>query len=139
MNSATPLHKITSFPELQAERTRLEELIKQQKILIRLDIDMIRDHLKTEMKPAIDAANVVKKFTAKETRTSTLIETGSNLVVDILLRKLFVKSNFFIQLFVPTLVKNYSTNIISNLMKKRSQKRQIAIRIEKQNGHYLPE
>jgi hypothetical protein len=43
---------------------------------------------------------------------------GANLLTDVLLRKLFAKSNLLVQLVVPALLKNYSTHAIAGLEKK---------------------
>jgi hypothetical protein len=126
MNSISPLQNIHSYEELLAERKRLEELIRYQKTIIQVDIDQLKDELKEEMRPAVEAANFVKKITTKETRNETMISMGSNLVVDLIIRRLFAKSHFLIQMAVPALLKNYTSHVVFNLMKGVAQKRQSA-------------
>jgi hypothetical protein len=124
MNNLSPAPAIRSHTELDAERKRLEGLIEMQKNIIRVDIDRIKEELKEEMRPALEAANFVKKVTTKETRNETMISIGSNVLIDLIIRKVFSKSNILIQMIVPTLVKNYSTHAIFSLMKSIAQKRQ---------------
>jgi hypothetical protein len=124
MNNLSSVHTIHSYTELDAERKRLEGLIQMQKNIIRIDIDRLKEELKEEMRPAVEAANFVKKVTTKETRNETMISIGSNVLIDMIIRKLFSKSNILIQMIVPTLVKNYSTHAIFSLMKNIAQKRQ---------------
>jgi len=126
MNSISPLQTIHSYDELLTERKRLEDLIRYQKTIIQVDIDQLKDELKEEMRPAVEAANFVKKITTKETRNETMISMGSNLVVDLVIRRLFAKSHFLIQMAVPALLKNYTSHVVFNLMKAVAQKRQSA-------------
>ena len=138
MNSVSPLQKITNYDDLQAERRRLEELIKGQKILIRHDLDEIKNDVESKFleikheaeekfKPVVDASRFVKKLTVPETRNQTLLSIGTNVTLDLLIRKFFAKSSILVQILLPTLVKNYSTHVVFNMMKKIAARRQ--------NGH----
>lgn len=124
MNNPLFRHTVASYEDLKSERFRLEELISHQKNIVRQDIDGLKEEIKEGLKPAVDAANFVKRMTTRETRNDTVLHIGSNLLLDVVIRKLFARSNLFVQLFVPTLVKNYSTHVLFNLMKNIAQKRQ---------------
>jgi hypothetical protein len=124
MSSLSPLDKIHSYQELQAERKRLEELIRYQKTIIQVDIDQLKDELKEEMRPAVEAANFVKKITTKETRNETMISMGSSVLIDLVIRRLFAKSNLLVQMAVPAVLKNYASHLMFNLIKGAAQKRQ---------------
>ena len=124
MNNPLPKPTITSYEDLKSERLRLEELISYQKNTVRQDIDDLKEEIKDGLKPAVDAANFVKKMTTPETRNGTVLHIGSNLLLDVVIRKIFARSNLFVQMFVPRLVKNYSTHVLFNLVKNIAHKRQ---------------
>ena len=130
MNSISPNHKITSYQDLQAERERLEEVIKVQKLRIRHDIDELKDEAKKEFKPVADAAEFVKKIASPATRNDTLLGIGTNLTLDVLIRRLFAKSSILVQMIIPTLLKNYSTHILYSMLKNIENKR----RLKQQNN-----
>jgi hypothetical protein len=128
MNSIAPFKKITTYQDLQEERSRLEALIKFQKMNVRQDLDALKLEAEEKFKPVSEAAHFVKKLASPATRNDTLIGIGTNITLELLIRRLFSRSNILIQLVVPTLLKNYSTHVLFNLMKKVAQRRQ--------NGHY---
>lgn len=123
MNSISPNHKINSYHDLQAERERLEEVIKVQKLRIRHDMDELKAEAKKEFKPVADAAEFVKKLASPATRNDTLLGIGTNLTLEVLIRRLFAKSGILVQLFVPTILKNYSTHVLFSILKNIEKKR----------------
>lgn len=125
MNSVSPLSNIKSYDDLRNERQRLEELIRQQKNLIRHDLDNLKADIKQELRPAIKATNFIKKFTAGETRNQTILQAGSTVLIDIVLRRLFAKSGFLIQLILPGLLKNFSANTVTSLLKNISSQKKL--------------
>lgn len=134
MNSISPNHKISSYQDLLDERQRLEEVIKVQKLRIRHDIDELKEEAKNQLKPVIDAAEFVKKLAAPATRNDTLLGIGTNLTLEVLIRRLFAKSSMLVQLIFPTIVKNYSTHLLRSLLKNLEEKRQLKQGTVKQNG-----
>ena len=130
MNSISPLRKISTYEDLQEERARLEELIKIQKIIIRQDVEELKLVAEEKLKPVTEAAHFIKKLTAPETRNNTLLGVGTSITLDLLIRRLFAKSNILLQIFLPTLVKNYSTHLVADLLRKIAAKRK--------NGHANP-
>ena len=125
MNSISPNHKINSYQDLQAERERLEEVIKVQKLRIRHDMDELKAEAKKEFKPVADAAEFVKKLASPATRNDTLLGIGTNLTLEVLIRRLFAKSGILIQLFLPTILKNYSTHVLYSMLKNMEEKRRM--------------
>jgi hypothetical protein len=118
--SSTP---INTYEDIQRERERLEALIIFQKSVIRQDLDDLKTELKQEVKPMADAFSLGKKFISKESRKPTLFRIGANLLVDILLRKLFAKSSLLVQLTMPVLLKNYSSHAFAGLEKNLAKVR----------------
>lgn len=118
MNSLSPLRRITSYEELQHERSRLEALIQHQKYVIRQDLDDLKNEIRREVRPALEAASFVKKLTTRETRNETVMHIGSAMLIDLLMRKLLSRSGIFIRLVVPAVMKNYSSHLLSGLIKK---------------------
>src|SRR5690242_3671131 len=90
MNSISPNHKISSYQDLLEERKRLEEVIKFQKLRIRQDIDELKEEAKNQLKPVIDAAEFVKKLAVPATRNDTLLGIGTNLTLEVLIRRLLL-------------------------------------------------
>jgi hypothetical protein len=135
MNSIAPNHKITNYDDLQAERKRLEESIKVQKMRIRHDIDELKLEAKAQFQPVSEAAEFVKKLASPATRNDTLLGIGTNLTLEVLIRRLFAKSNLLIQIIVPTLLKNYSSHVLHNMLRNIQQKRQNGLHVQT-NGAY---
>lgn len=122
MNSLSALQRITSHEELQRERNRLEALIKYQKHVIRQDLEALKQELRQEARPALEAASFVKKITTRETRNETILQIGSALLVDLVLRRLFARTHVLVQLVVPALLKNYASHLLFNLAKNNRQR-----------------
>jgi hypothetical protein len=113
MNKNLP--EIRNHQELMAERAHLETLIENQKNIIRHDLDELKAEFKKEIRPAIDAANVVKKFARPETRTNAIIATGTGFLIDLVLKRAFRKSNIVVQLLIPRMLKNYTSHLIHRI------------------------
>jgi hypothetical protein len=109
--------------DLQAERLRLTALISQQKNLVRHDIDLLKEEMAQKLHPVTKAADFVKKIASPETRTASLVQIGSTILIEALVRRYFAKSNLFVQMVVPNLVKNYSTHLLYNLARTIAQNR----------------
>ena len=105
--------KIKTYEDLIAERVRLEGLIVNQKNIIRHDLDELKAGFKKEIKPAVDAAAFVKKIVRPETRNETLITVGTQIAIDLVMRRLLRKSNVLVQVLLPRILKNYSSHIFN--------------------------
>jgi hypothetical protein len=102
--------KIRTHEDLIAERIRLEGLIANQKNIIRHDLDELKAGFKKEIKPAVDAAEFVKKLVKPETRNETIITVGAQIAIDLIMRRLLRKSNVLVQVLLPRILKNYSSH-----------------------------
>jgi hypothetical protein len=136
MNSIAPNHKINTYDDLKAERTRIEDAIKIQKMRIRHDIDELKAEAKAQFQPVARAAEFVQKLASPATRNDTLLGIGTNLTLEVLIRRLFAKSNLLIQIIVPTLLKNYSTHALQNMLRNVQQRRQNGLQQQASNGTY---
>jgi hypothetical protein len=123
MNNTSSLQRITSAEDLQTERTRLTTLIAAQKYLIRKDIEDIREEIAAKFHPVAETAGFVKKLTNPETRATGLLQIGSAVLIETLVRRVFAKSNLLVQLVVPNIVRNYSTHLLFKLVKTIAQNR----------------
>lgn len=113
-----PYSKITTYRDLQEERAQLERQIDNQKNIIRHDLDELKAEFKKEIRPAIDAAEFIKKLAKPETRNRTILSIGANLAVDLALRGLLGRSNLIVQLLLPKVIKNYATHLLTSFKSK---------------------
>ena len=100
---------ITSYQDLIAQK---QELKKQLEIKKR-QIHYAFIELKEEVEPALKVASFVGKVTTRDTRNNVVLQTGANLAIDWVTRKIFPKSNFLFKLLGPVLLKNYASHFIS--------------------------
>jgi hypothetical protein len=115
MNNFSQIPVISTMEDLQAERLRLTALISQQKNLVRHDVDLLKEEMAQKLYPVAKAADFVKKISSPETRTVSLLQIGSTILVEALVRRYFAKSNLLVQMIMPNLVKNYSTHLLYKL------------------------
>ena len=102
--------KIMSYEDLEREEQLLEELLRTQKQLIQLDIQVMRDQLK----PAGMALQVFNKITTVD-KSNILLNEGANKVIDLVLNKfLLAKSGWITRFLVPMFMKNYSSHLIGD-------------------------
>ena len=102
--------KIMSYEDLEREEQLLEELLRTQKQLIQLDIQVLRD----QMKPATMALQFFNKITTVD-KSNLLLNEGANKVIDLVLNKfLLAKSGWITRFLVPMFMKNYSSHLIGD-------------------------
>jgi hypothetical protein len=123
MSNIPSFPRMTSLADLQQERIRLTAIISHQKDRIRKDIEEIREEIAEKLHPVAETAGFVKKLTSPETRATGLLQIGSAVLIETLVRRVFAKSNLLVQLILPNIVKNYSTHLLFNLAKTISQTR----------------
>ena len=99
---------ITSYEDLCQEKERLAELLKAQKVQIQRDLENLKD----EFKPVVSLSENVSKLLAREDGKDPLMSAGTNITIDILVAKLFSKSNFLLKLVLPALLKNLSSHYL---------------------------
>jgi hypothetical protein len=105
MNNTRP---ISSYDDVLSEKERLKELLKIQKIQINKDLDEIRE----EFRPVVIASEMFGKLVKREDGKDALVTTGTNITIDLLISKLFAKSNFFVRLLLPVILKNFTSHFI---------------------------
>lgn len=99
--------RITNYKELLAEEQRLLAQLKIQKM--RIDADL--SDLKNEAKPVIDVFSFAGKVVSRNNSNAVV-----NTLVDLLIARIFSKSNFFVWLIFPTLLSNLSSHLVPKLI-----------------------
>jgi len=100
--------KIRSYEDLEKEEQLLEELLRAQKQLIQLDVQVLRNQLK----PASMAFQFFNKITTVD-KSNLLLNEGANKVIDLLLNKfILARSGWITKFLVPIFLKNYSSHLI---------------------------
>jgi hypothetical protein len=103
------MSKIKTYEDLLQEEQRLMQQLKTQEGLIREDIVV----LKEKLKPVGRVVSVLEKMATRD-HTGPLASFGIDFSIDLLLRKfLLARAGWFTKIFVPFLVKNYSSHIIN--------------------------
>jgi hypothetical protein len=105
MNNTRP---ISSYDDLLTEKERLKEILKIQKVQINKDLDEIRE----EFRPIVIASEMFGKLVKREDGKDALVTTGTNITIDLLISKLFSKSNFMLRLLLPVILKNLTSHFI---------------------------
>jgi len=108
---------ISSYDELCAERERLQALLKYQKALIQKDLQELR----AEVQPVINVSNIVGKLLSREEGKDAVMTAGTNITIDLLSTTLLKKSNFFLRVLLPVLVKNFTSHYLPKAMPPQRQ------------------
>jgi hypothetical protein len=87
--------KIRSYEDLEKEEQLLEELLRTQKQLIQLDIEV----LKNQLKPASMALQVFNKITTVD-KSNLLLNEGANKVIDLVFNKFILARSGWITKFL---------------------------------------
>src|ERR1700674_5769682 len=102
------MNKITTYDELLMEKERLELQLAVQKVAV-------QEHwvdLKQKLNPVKNVFSFFSNFTAPPANNS-IVGTGINLSLELLIRKLFFsRSGWITRLVAPILLKNLSANIL---------------------------
>ena len=102
--------KIMSYEDLEKEEQLLEELLRTQKQLIQLDVEV----LKQQLKPATMALKFFNKITTVD-KSNLLLNEGANKVIDLVLNKfILARSGWITRFLVPIFMKNYSSHLIGD-------------------------
>ena len=102
--------KIMSYEDLEREEQLLEELLRTQKQLIQLDVQVLRN----QMKPATMALQIFNKITTVD-KSNLLLNEGANKVIDLVLNKfILARSGWITKFLVPLFMKNYSSHLIAD-------------------------
>jgi len=102
--------KIRSYEDLEREEQLLEELLRTQKQLIQLDIQVLRDQLK----PAKMALQFFNKITTVD-KSNLLLNEGANKAIEFVLNKfILARTGWITKFLVPFFLKNYSSHLIGD-------------------------
>lgn len=110
--------RIQSYQDLLDEKERLQSVLKVQKEAFRRDID----ELKEELEPARSFLSLAGKLVTRD-GGNLMLNAGANTLIDLVVKKLLLsRAGWLTRLAVPFLLKNYSSNFISenkdSIMKK---------------------
>src|SRR4030095_112397 len=102
--------KIRSYEDLEREEQILEELLRTQKQLIQLDIQIVRNQLN----PASMALQFFNKITTVD-KSNLLLNEGAGKAIDFVLNKfVLARSGWITKFLVPFFLKNYSSHLIGD-------------------------
>ena len=111
--------KISSYEDLEKQRQRLMQKLREHENLIKVDIAGVKEGLK----PFGKALETVNNLVTRD-NTTPVLNFGMEMGVDIFIRKfLLAKAGWLTKIVIPYLVKNYSSHFIGEekreaLMKK---------------------
>jgi len=108
------MSKIRTYKDLLEEEQRLQQLLKTQEILIREDLVNMKENLE----PIKRVYDQVHKVFTRDNRVP-VFNIGLEIGIDMLLRRfLLARAGWFAKTFVPYIVKNYASHIISEEKRK---------------------
>jgi hypothetical protein len=108
------MSKIKTYKDLLEEEQRLQQVLKGQENLIREDLMSMKENLE----PIKKVYDQVHKVFTRDNRVP-IFNVGLELGIDVLLRRfLLARAGWFAKTFVPYIVKNYASHIISEEKRK---------------------
>jgi hypothetical protein len=108
------MSKIKTYKDLLEEEQRLQQVLKGQEILIREDLVSMKENLE----PIKKVYDQVHKVFTRDNRVP-IFNIGLELSIDMLLRRfLLARAGWFTKTFVPYIIKNYASHIISEEKRK---------------------
>lgn len=108
------MSKIRTYNDLLQEEQRLQQVLKGQEVLIREDLVSMKENLE----PLKKVYDQVHKVFTRDNRVP-VFNIGLELGIDMLLRRfLLARAGWFAKTFVPYIVKNYTSHIISEEKRK---------------------
>jgi hypothetical protein len=108
------MSKIKTYKDLLEEEQRLQQVLKGQEILIREDLVSMKENLE----PVKKVYDQVHKVFTRDNRVP-VFNIGLELGIDMVLRRfLLARAGWFAKTFVPYIVKNYTSHIISEEKRK---------------------
>lgn len=108
------MSKIRTYKDLLEEEQRLQQLLKSQEILIREDLVNMKENLE----PIKRVYDQVHKVFTRDNRVP-VFNIGLEVGIDMLFRRfLLARAGWFVKTFVPYIVKNYASHIISEEKRK---------------------
>lgn len=106
---------IKTYEDLLQEEQRLLQELKSHEVLIREDIA----GLKESLKPVGKVYGVLHRMATRD-HTGPLANFGLDFGIDLVVRRiLLARAGWFTKIFVPFVIKNYSSHIISDEQKAK--------------------
>lgn len=128
-------NKIKTYQDLLDEKRKLEGLMKAQKDLLHLDMQV----LKTEFRPAIRVVKVMGKMFTRE-KDNSIVGVGAERLVDFVFQRFVLnKAGWVAKLIVPILAKNVSSHVVSENKQHWFQKLRSWIGKKGHNGQTPPD
>lgn len=110
---------IRTYEDLLHEEQRLLQHLKSQEALIAQDLEGVKEKLK----PVRKAFSFVSKIITRD-HTGPLASFGLDFGIDVLLRRvLLARAGWLTKVFVPFVVKNYSSHIINEEQRSKLTKK----------------
>jgi len=106
--------KIENYDDLLEEKTRLEELLKAQKSLVKDDFVLVKEDVRPIGQTIYNGYSLIHSLTTRP-KTSPLVNLGLDFGVELLLKRmLLANSGWLVRVVVPYLVKNYSARLFKD-------------------------
>lgn len=100
---------ITTYEALLQEEQRLLQQLKTHEGLIREDLNAVKESLR----PVGKVVNFINKMATRD-HTGPITSFGIDFGIDLLVRKLLLgRAGWFTKIFIPFVVKNYSSHVIT--------------------------
>jgi len=110
---------IKTYEDLLQEEQRLLQSLKSRELLIKDDLAGLREHLK----PMGKVYKFVEKMATRD-HTGPITNFGIDFGIDLVVRKLLLaRAGWFTKIFVPFIIKNYSSHIISEEQREKLAKK----------------
>ncbi len=108
------MSKITTYNDLLQEEKRLQQVLKNQEVLIREDLVNMKENLE----PIKKVYDQVHKIFTRDNRVP-VFNVGLELGIDMILRRFILgRAGWFAKTFVPYVIKNYASHIIGEEKRK---------------------
>jgi hypothetical protein len=108
------MSKISTYKDLLEEEQRLQQILKRQEIVIRQDLLSMKENLE----PVKKVYDQVHKIFTRDNRVP-FFNIGLEVGIDVLFRRLLLaRAGWFAKTFVPYIVKNYTSHILSEEKRK---------------------
>jgi hypothetical protein len=127
--------QIQTYQDLLEEKEKVERLMKAQKDLVRMDLQL----LKGEMRPALRAVKTFGKMFTRE-KDKSIFGVGTERLVDFVFQRFVLnKAGWLAKLVVPVLVKNVSSHVVAENKHNWLHKlRTVLKKKDKHNGQTPP-
>jgi len=108
------MSRIKNYADLEAEKLRLMALLRNHEEAIKADVVLVKEGLK----PIGNIVNVVNKMATRDNRVPVM-NFGLEMGIDILVRRVLLgRAGWFAKIFVPYLIKNYTSHFIGEEKKE---------------------